>query len=134
MTTLQIQTEVPFRVLLDSLPQLEMEELELLADEVLQLRARRAAGHISQDESVLLSRISEGVIPLKLRRRLAELTERQREGTLTGGEEEEMSALIDEIETKNAQRVSCLVDLAQLRNVSLDELISSLEIAPLTYE
>lgn len=134
LTTLQIQTEVPFRVLLDSLPQLEMEELDLLADEVLHLRAQRSAHHISARESELLSHISEGVIPLPWRRRIAELTKRQQAETLTPEEEDELSNLVDAIEMKNAQRVSYLVDLAELRNVTVDELISSLEIAPLTYE
>ncbi len=35
MTTLHIQTEVPFSVLLDSLPQLGLDELDLLADQVI---------------------------------------------------------------------------------------------------
>ncbi|MBI3957866.1 MAG: hypothetical protein HY328_03575 [Chloroflexi bacterium] len=41
MTTLQIQTEAPFDVLLDSLPQLGLDELDLLANQVIRLRAQR---------------------------------------------------------------------------------------------
>ena len=134
MTTLQIQTEVPFNVLLESLPQLGLDELDLLANQVIRLRAQRKAAHIPNAEAVLLSKINEGVIPLALRRRCAELTGKQRSGLLEEEEEEELSAIVDEIEIRNAQRVSNLVDLAELRQTTLDELMSALAIAPFTYE
>ena len=100
----------------------------------LRLRAQRKAAHIPNAEAVLLSKINEGVIPLALRRRCAELTGKQRSGLLEEEEEEELSAIVDEIEIRNAQRVSNLVDLAELRQTTLDELMSALEIAPFTYE
>ena len=134
MTTLQIQTEVPFNVLLDSLPQLGLDELDLLANQVIRLRAQRKTAHIPDAEALLLSKISEGVIPLDLRRRCAELTRKQRAGLLREEEDEELSKIVDEIEIRNAQRVGYLVDLAELRQTTLDKLMSVLEIAPFSYE
>lgn len=134
MTTLQIRTEVPFNVLLDSLPQLGMDELDLLANQVIRLRAQRKIAQNPDAETALLAKISAGVVPLALRRRCAELTDKQRAGLLGEKEEEELSALIDEIEIKNTQRVSYLVDLAELRQTTLDELMAVLEIAPFAYE
>ncbi len=134
MTTLQMQAQVPFDVLLDSLPQLGADELDLLANQVIQLRAQRKAAHVSDAESALLSKISEGVVPLLLRRRCAELTQRQRAGLLREEEQEELSNIVDEIEIRNAQRIGYLADLAELRQTTLDELMSTLEIAPFSYE
>lgn len=134
MTTLHIQTEVPFTVLLESLPQLGLDELDLLASRVIRLRAQRATAQNPEAESVLLAKISAGVIPLDLRRRCAELTHKQSAGGLSEREEEELSSLIDEIEIKNAQRVGYLVDLAELRHTTLDELMTALEVAPFAYE
>lgn len=134
MTTLQIQTEVPFNVLLESLPQLGLDELDLLADQVIRLRAQRTIAQIPEAETELLAKISAGVIPLALRRRCAALTSKQRAGLLGEKEEEELSTIIDEIEIKNAQRVGYLVDLAELRQTTLDELMAALEVAPFAYE
>lgn len=134
MTTLQIRTEVPFNVLLDSLPQLGLDELDLLANQVLRLRAQRKIAQNPEAETALLAKISAGVVPLALRRRCAELTSKQRAGLLGEKEEEELSAIIDEIEIKNAQRVSYLVDLAELRQTTLDELMAVLEVTPFAYE
>jgi len=134
MTTLHIQTEVPFSVLLDSLPQLGLDELDLLADQVIRLRSQRKIAQNPEAESVLLAKISAGVIPLALRRRCAELTRKQSAGLLDENEEEELSTIVDEIENKNAQRVGYLVDLAELRQTTLDELMDVLEVAPFSYE
>jgi len=134
MTTLHIQTEVPFSVLLDSLPQLGLDELDLLADQVIRLRSQRKIAQNPEAESVLLAKISAGVIPLALRRRCAELTRKQSAGLLDENEEEELSTIVDEIEIKNAQRVGYLVDLAELRQTTLDELMDVLEVAPFSYE
>ncbi len=83
---------------------------------------------------MLLAKISAGVIPLALRRRCAELSRKQSAGLLDENEEEELSTIVDEIEIKNAQRVSYLVDLAELRQTTLDELMDVLEVAPFSYE
>lgn len=134
MTTLHIQTEVPFNVLLASLPQLGLDELDLLADRVIRLRAQRTIAQNPEAETALLAKISAGVIPLALRHRCTELTRKQRAGLLDEKGEEELSTIIDEIEMKNAQRVGYLVDLAELRQTTLEELMAVLEIAPFAYE
>lgn len=130
MTTLQIQTELPFDVLLESLPQLGLDELDLLANQVIRLRAQRKSAHIPNPEAALLAKINEGVVPLALRRRCAELTRKQRAGLLDEKGEAELSNVVDEIEIRNAQRVGYLVELAELRQTTLEKLMTTLEITP----
>ena len=42
-------------------------------------------------------------------------------------------ALVDEIEEVNAGRLGYLVELAHIRQISVDELMQRLEIRPITY-
>lgn len=134
MTTLQLQTEIPFDTLLESLPQLATDELDRLANQVIRLQAQRRTATIPDREAELLTKIGQGIIPFELRRRCTDLTRKQRAGDLTETEYQELSNVIDEIEILNAKRIGYLVELAELREITLDEVIAALELAPLNYE
>jgi hypothetical protein len=41
--------------------------------------------------------------------------------------------LVDEIELLNARRLGYLVELANIRQISVDELMASLQLKPFTY-
>ena len=128
-----IQLELPFDALLRSLQQLNPDELSLLAQHATRLQAQRRAPHLSQAESDLLLKINQAVAPEATRQRCAELTMRQRSVGLSDQEQAELMTLVDELEMLNARRLGYLVDLAHIRHVSLDELMATLQLKPLTY-
>jgi hypothetical protein len=71
--------------------------------------------------------------PPKTQARCEKLTDKQRNSFLTSQEQDELAALIDEIEELNARRTGYILQLANLREVSLNELMQLLELKPLSY-
>ena len=133
MTTIQVQSQLSFDTLLKSLQQLSTEELAQLTRHAARLEAQRKARSLSEAEATLLLEINRGVVPADFQQRCAALTAKARAGAITGEEHAELMALVDEIEQLNAQRLNYLAQLAQLRGVTPNELMDTLEIAPLSY-
>lgn len=113
--------------LLDGVAQLDLDELERFAIEVNHLVAQRKAPSLPKRQSELLQQINKG-LPLALRERYEELNEKLLDETLSPVEHEELSALIDEIERFDAERLKHLIELALLRNLTLDQLMAQLGI------
>jgi hypothetical protein len=134
MTTIQIQTQLSFETLLNSLQQLEPAELDQLAQATSLARARKRAPNLTAVETTLLQKIQDSTIPSETRQRCAELTQTQAQRPLSASEREKLAELVDQMELLNAQRLRHLIALADLRQVTLDELMRQLEIKPLTYE
>jgi hypothetical protein len=133
MTTIQIQSTLPFDTLLESLEQLSAEELADLTQHSARLHAQRKASSLSEAEAELLIKINSGIVPPQIQARCATLTDKQHNSFLTSQEQDELAALIDEIEELNARRTGYILQLANLREVSLNELMQSLELKPLSY-
>ena len=131
MTTIQIP--LPFDTLLKNLPQLTAQELTQLVQHAARLQAQRRAPSLSQAETDLLLNISRCAILPATQQRCAELTRKQRIQGLVEQERDELMALVDEIEEVNARRMGYLVELAHIRQISVDELMQRLEIRPITY-
>ena len=131
MTTIQIQ--LPFDTLLSNLPQLNAQELAQLAQHAARLQAQRRAPSLSQAETELLLNINQCSAPLETQQRCAELTGKQRAQGLSDREQAELTALVDEIEVLNAMRLGFLVELANIRQISTEELMRRMEIKPITY-
>lgn len=134
MTMIQMQTQVPLETLLQSLRQLNNGELEQIVERAALLRAQRRAPSLSKAESDLLLKINQGVVPAEVKERCTFLTQKSRQGNITTEEQIELTSLVDEIELLNAERMNYLIQLAQLRRTSLDDLLQTLEITPLHYE
>jgi hypothetical protein len=134
MTTIQVQSQLPFEKLLESLEQLNTAELAQISEQAAQLHARRRSAHLPKADAQILERLGQEVIPSAVRQRCAELTQRARGGTITPAEQDELNDLVDQIELLNAERIRLLMDLARLRNVSLQDLMADLEIGPLSFE
>ena len=131
MTTIQIQ--LPFDTLLSNLPQLTAQELAQLAQHAARLQAQRRVPSLSQAETELLLNIKQCIVPLEMHQRCAELTAKQRAQGLSDQEQAELTALVDEIEVLNAGRLGFLVELANIRQISTEELMRRMEIKPITY-
>jgi hypothetical protein len=134
MTTIQVQSQLSFDKLMGSLPQLSSAELAQLARHAAQIEARRKAQALSEAEAALLLKINQGVVSPALQQRCASLTSKSRAAALSEVEQVELAQLVDEIEQLNALRMGYLVELAQLRGVTLEQLMAKLEVGPLRYE
>lgn len=129
-TTVQVTSEINIQMdeVLDGVSKLDTPELEQFFNQVSILLAQRKAPHLSPQEATLLQKINQG-LPEALLQRYGELTEKLRAETISVLEQQALHQLIDQIELADAERLQYLIELAQLRGVSLDELMAQLGIS-----
>jgi hypothetical protein len=87
---------------------------------------------IKADESQLLRRINRG-IPAYLLAHYQILRQKREAETLTDSEHDRLIQFSTQIEQIGAQRLEALAHLAQLRQVSLLDLMATLDIQPVSY-
>ncbi len=75
----------------------------------------------------LLEKINMG-LPIVLWERYATLKVKRQEETMTPSEQAELIDITDQIEQANAARMPFLIELAQLRNISLESLFQELDL------
>jgi len=129
MPTIQIEANLSNEQILNAARQMSRQELSQLVEQVLALRARHEAQVLTAAESELLLKINQPV-PDDLQRRYDELIARRNERALSPEERQELLRLTDQVELLEAERVKHLIELAQLRHVSLDDLMRSLGMEP----
>jgi hypothetical protein len=129
MPTIQIEANLSNEQILNAARQMSRQELSQLVEQVLALRARHEAPVLPAAESELLLKINQPV-PDDLQRRYDELIARRDERALSPEERQELLRLTDQVELLEAERVKHLIELAQLRHVSLDDLMRSLGMEP----
>ena len=118
--------------LIKAVEQLNETDLDQLLYQVAVLRARRKANVLPEEEAQLLLTINQGV-PADLRARYQALRQKREDETLTDDEYETLIQLSNQIEQVGANRLGALARLAQLRQVSLLDLMETLGIQPVTY-
>lgn len=96
-------------------------------------QTRTAVPHLSPQETALFLRINAYLSP-EQQRRHDELYAKREAETLTPAEHTELLHAIDTITTLWTDRLQALLDLAQLRHVSPQELMQQLAITPPVYE
>jgi hypothetical protein len=82
---------------------------------------------LTADESALLVRINQG-LPSENRDRMRMLIGKRDDETITAEEWRELVSLTDRLELLHADRLAALAELAKLRGVTLDEVMSQLGI------
>lgn len=129
MTKLQVtsQIELDFEQVLEGIAHLDLLALDEFTDKVIALRAKRQATSLSLTESELLQKINHG-LPLSLRLRFRALRQKLQENSITESEYEEYLSLADQIELADAERINHLAKLAALRNISIAQLVTQLDI------
>jgi len=115
--------------LLKAVEQMPIHELDAFIAQVLAVRAQREAPMLSATESTLLIRINHA-IPQPLQQRFDALIARRNAERLSPEEHAELLELTTQIEQREADRIAALAALAQLRNMSLNDLMQSLGIQP----
>lgn len=125
MPMIQVDSEQ----LLHAALQMPRAELEQFVARLLALKIRQDTPHLSQTESELLCKINQG-IPLATQQRLDALIAKRQAQTLTVGEHQELLQITEQIERFDVERLQHLIDLATLRQITLDELMQQLGIKP----
>jgi len=77
--------------------------------------------------SLLLQKINQG-LPTEVRKRYEELNDKLHKETITPEEHQEFLQLVDRLELADAERLRHLIELADIRNVTVDTLVSQLDI------
>ncbi|MEW5986222.1 MAG: STAS/SEC14 domain-containing protein [Chloroflexota bacterium] len=131
-TVVQITTQVSPDELLHGVEQLSLPDLEQFVWRVLALQAQRKAPGLPHNETELLLKINRG-LPAEMQRRYDELVARRKAETITPDELQELLRLVDHIEKSDVQRVKHLVELANLRGISMSQLMQELNIRPPAY-
>jgi hypothetical protein len=129
MTTLEIKSTMPLTELLNSLDQLEADELDEVAATAVRLRASRRANVLPEHEAKLLEQISQTLTQVEQQRMNVLIDKRQAE-TLSEAELNELITLSDQVEEIQVERLSVLIELAAIRGVPLETLKKSLNFAP----
>lgn len=132
MPTIQIEANVSAEQLLNAARQMPRRELHQFIEQVLFLRAQREPGTIPVAEADLLLQINHPV-PADVLQQYEELIARRDARTLTPAEHQELLQLTDQVELLEAERMKHLIELANLRQVSLDEVMHQLGLLPLSY-
>ncbi len=129
MPTVQVEAQLSVKELLHAVKQLSLAELEKFVRQVIYLQAARKAPGLSKEESRLILEINQG-IPDETQERYDELIARRQAENLTSEEHRELLELTETIESLDAKRVTCLSELAVIRQTSLTELMEDLNIQP----
>ncbi len=127
MTVNQMNLTPSRENLVQAAERLPVGELTSLVQDLLRLQARRQAPILPQREAVLLQQINRGLEP-EQQGRYAQLIEKQLAEILTAAEHQELLQLNQIVEQLNVERLTYLISLAQLRQISLSQLMAELGI------
>jgi hypothetical protein len=122
MAVVQINAQLTPDDILEAVKQFSPSELEMFTRQVQLIQAQRKTPHLSRQEAELLQKINQA-IPAALWPSYKKLVAKRDENSLTEAEHEALLRLSDQIERLHAERIGYLVELAQLRNVSLTDLM-----------
>ena len=129
MPSLQIEPEQ----LLNAALQMSRPKLEQFVRRLFALKASEETPCLSERETELLLAINQG-LPIPTRRRLNKLIRKRQSYTITEAELRELRQLTDQIEKSDAERLKNLIELANLRCVPVDDLISQLGLKPYPHD
>lgn len=103
-------------------------DVEQLLQAVSGVLVRRRMKTLPSRESELLLQINQPAFSPELAKRYKELYEKLRSETMAEAEHVELMGLLQKQEQHNVERLRCLIELAQIRNESLDDVMRQLGI------
>ncbi len=125
MPVIQAGARVSSEQLLRAVDEMSPDELSTFTQRVIELRARRVASTLSAGESLLFERVNRAM-PADRRARYDALCAQREADALTAAEYDELLTISDEVELLDADRIAAIADLARLRGVSLDAMMTAL--------
>jgi hypothetical protein len=131
MATVHFKSEISIELdqLLTGIAQLDTPDLEKLLIQVRQVLAHRQNPNLPALELELLQKINQAS-PEEIQQKYNELSAKMRSQTITPEEHQDLLKLIDIVEQADGDRLQHLIQLSQLRNISLAELMQQLQIHP----
>lgn len=126
MTKIQIQTEIDAQTFLSSVSQIPVNELEYFVRELNALITRRKTSNKAYRDRALLSKINQAVLPNGLTERYVSLHLKLEAETISESEYQEFMDLVVKEELLRNERVKYMIELSQLRGVTLPQVMSSL--------
>ena len=128
MTTLHLNSEIDLEQIIHSMGKLDNQELEKVLGRLSMVLAQRKAPNVSAKEASLLQKINRSISPVSQQRHQF-LSQKLDAEVLTVDEHIELTGLIDDAELADAERLDALVELSNLRKVSLEQLMLELNIS-----
>lgn len=121
------QVDLGIEDIIAGMSNLETPELERFMQRIGQIVARRKFSSVSEQERELLFKINN-VIPVVSQERYALLSEKMQAETITPSEHKELLKLVEKLEAKYVKRLEYLIELARIRNLSLQQLMKQLHL------
>ena len=121
------QLDLGIEDIIAGMSNLETPELERFMQRIGQIVARRKFSSVSEQERELLFKINN-VIPVISQERYALLSEKMQAETITASEHTELLKLVEKLEAKYVKRLEYLIELARIRNMSLQQLMKQLHL------
>ncbi len=115
-----------------SLSILNVIELDQVMQEVIILRRKKLPSVLTQNETELLKKINS-VAPTVIQKRYDFLVKKRKNETINDEEYQELLELTAYMENLGVKRLEYLLELAKLRNLSLDEIVEQLQLKPRLY-
>ena len=129
MPTINIEADISVETLVKATEQLSPLDLQRFRSQVLAISAKRAAPSVSESEAQCLLRINQR-LPIERQQRYDRLIAQRDAETLTAEEHVELLQLSQQAEAIDVQRIEALTKLAQLRGVTLSDVLRQLKIDP----
>ena len=123
MTTVHLQ--LPFELFLNGLSGLDSAELEVVLNQIARLKVQRRIPIATQREQQLLETIAE-TLSAEQQTQFDTLLSRCEQEIITQDQLATLIALTDRVEEIHIQRWQALIELAALRQISVDQLIQQL--------
>ena len=127
MPKISIEVQLSSEELLKAVEQLSLPEFEQFKSQIIALQAKRRTSALPQKEAELLTKINQG-IPPESQKYYQQLIAKREAEILTDTEYNRLLTLSEEIEKIAAKRLEYLVELANIRGVSLVDLMENLGI------
>jgi hypothetical protein len=126
MEKIQMPVENTIPSLLGGFSDMSLKELEYFIRELNALAIKKRLLDKGKQDKVLLRKINQAVLPEPLMERYISLQEKMEVENLSDTEYQELLTLVDKEEKIRNKRFQYLLELSQLRNISLTELMNNL--------
>lgn len=127
MPKFSIEIQLSSAELLEAVEQLSLPEFEEFASQIIALKAKRRTSTLPAIETELLTKINQS-IPSETQKYYQQLVAKRDTESLTDKEYNELLTISEQIEKFEAKRLEYLVKLANIRQVTLVELMDNLGI------
>lgn len=115
---------------MDGLYQFDAPTLKQIADRALAIRLERLVAVLTPRESMLLSEIHDLVLPIDKSAQYDELHDKLTETELDEIEQAALLELVDEIEWLGVARLEKIIELAEARHTTIDDVMQTFDIQP----